>query len=33
VVKKAMDQQRSNCNIAIKEVVVGEYMANCVCLN
>jgi hypothetical protein len=24
VVKKAMDQQRSNCNIAIKEVVVGE---------
>ena len=24
VVKKAMDQQRSNCNIAMKEVVVGK---------
>jgi hypothetical protein len=24
VVKKALDQQRSNCNIAMKEVVVGK---------
>jgi hypothetical protein len=25
VVKRALDQQRSNCNIAVKDVVVGEY--------